>query len=125
MTHHRTFDPEEADFFYMPVYSSCMVHPVAGSAERPAFPILGGQRVMHGTFMLMESKAWVQQHYPYWNRTGGGGPGAGAGGDGGVLSGGKTLHVQQHACKSFLLPGRGLWWPCCTAAALPSTHQPH
>ena len=24
----RTFDPEEADFFYVPIYSSCFAHPI-------------------------------------------------------------------------------------------------
>ncbi|BDA44352.1 hypothetical protein COCOBI_05-5360 [Coccomyxa sp. Obi] len=32
---HRTLDPEEADFFYMPVYTSCFLHPVWGYVDHP------------------------------------------------------------------------------------------
>jgi hypothetical protein len=32
---HRTLDPEEADFFYVPVYTSCWMHPVYGWADHP------------------------------------------------------------------------------------------
>lgn len=32
---HRTFDPNEADFFYVPVYASCYAHPIYGSADWP------------------------------------------------------------------------------------------
>ncbi len=30
MSRHRTLDPEEADFFYVPVLSTCWFHPVSG-----------------------------------------------------------------------------------------------
>ncbi len=32
---HRTLDPEEADFFFMPVYTSCFLHPVWGYVDHP------------------------------------------------------------------------------------------
>ena len=32
---HRTLDPDEADFFYVPVYTSCFMHPVWGWADHP------------------------------------------------------------------------------------------
>lgn len=32
---HRTLDPEEADFFYVPVYASCFMEAVAGWADAP------------------------------------------------------------------------------------------
>ncbi len=28
-------------------------------------------RPMHQTNMILEAKRWLQQHYPYWNRTNG------------------------------------------------------
>ena len=28
---HRTLDPEEADFFYIPVYAACYIHPIHGT----------------------------------------------------------------------------------------------
>ena len=34
---HRTFDPEEADFFFMPIYGSCMIFPIMGWADFPWF----------------------------------------------------------------------------------------
>ena len=34
---HRTLDPEEADFFYVPVYTSCFIHPVYAWADMPFF----------------------------------------------------------------------------------------
>jgi hypothetical protein len=76
----RTFDPEEADFFYVPVYTSCLIHPVVGYAEEPAFPVNGGVRVMHASMALLEAKKWMAQELPYWNRTGGRGGGRRVGG---------------------------------------------
>ena len=32
---HRTFDPEEADFFYVPTYVTCLLHPVQGWVDFP------------------------------------------------------------------------------------------
>ena len=32
---HRTLDPEEADFFYAPVYTACYAHPIYGWADYP------------------------------------------------------------------------------------------
>ncbi|KAK9805384.1 hypothetical protein WJX73_009679 [Symbiochloris irregularis] len=68
---HRTLDPEEADFFYVPVYTSCYVHPVHGWADGPWWYGPSGPRVMHAANMLLEAKQWLQTHLPYWNRTGG------------------------------------------------------
>ena len=34
-TEHRTLDPEEADYFYMPVYTSCFMHPIYGYVDHP------------------------------------------------------------------------------------------
>lgn len=39
---HRTLDPELADFFYVPVYTSCFLHPVYGWADTPWFHNPGG-----------------------------------------------------------------------------------
>ncbi len=38
---HRTFDPEEADFFYVPQYSTCLIYPILGWADYPWFPVPG------------------------------------------------------------------------------------
>ncbi|KAK9805353.1 hypothetical protein WJX73_005210 [Symbiochloris irregularis] len=68
---HRTLDPEEADFFYVPVYTSCFIHPIYGWADMPWWHGPAGPRVMHTARMLLEAKQWLQTHLPYWNRRGG------------------------------------------------------
>ena len=35
---HRTFDPDEADFFYVPPYTSCLFYPITGMTDFPWFP---------------------------------------------------------------------------------------
>ena len=65
---HRTNDPEEADFFYVPVYSDCyrmLMDDRPGHSTEFAFRGLG---VMQ---MLMAAHGYVSQTFPYWNRTGG------------------------------------------------------
>lgn len=32
---HRTLNPVEADFFYLPVYASCLIHPVVREKQPP------------------------------------------------------------------------------------------
>ena len=32
---HHTLDPEQADYFYVPVYTSCFIHPVWGFVDHP------------------------------------------------------------------------------------------
>ncbi|KAG1664527.1 hypothetical protein FOA52_012994 [Chlamydomonas sp. UWO 241] len=67
---HRTFDPEEADFFYVPQYSNCMMFPLHGWADFPWFAPPGmGLRVPHAVFLMLQAKAWIAEHHPYWNRT--------------------------------------------------------
>jgi hypothetical protein len=44
---HRTFDWEEADYFYCPVYVNLFVHPVYGWADGPWFNSAGGT-YLHG-----------------------------------------------------------------------------
>lgn len=68
---HRTFDPEEADFFYVPVYTSCLIHPVALWSTWPAYPTPGGPRVMHASNLMQAAKQYIQGKFPWWNRRGG------------------------------------------------------
>eukprot|EP00891_Asterochloris_glomerata_P004390 jgi/Astpho2/4390/Aster-00009 len=56
---HRTLDPEEADFFYVPAYTSCYMHPI------------WGPRVSHAAEMLLEVQQWLQRTLPFWDRKGG------------------------------------------------------
>jgi hypothetical protein len=35
----RTFDPEEADYFYVPQYSVCYIFPIRGWADFPWFSV--------------------------------------------------------------------------------------
>jgi len=34
---HRTLDPEEADFFFVPILTSCWFHPIAGEERNPDY----------------------------------------------------------------------------------------
>lgn len=68
---HRTLDPEEADFFYVPVYTGCFMHPVFGWADAPWWGAPNGLRVMHAANMHLEVQRWLSTTYPYWNRSGG------------------------------------------------------
>jgi hypothetical protein len=63
---------QEADFFYVPIFSSCMYWPVLGAADFPYFhggP--NGNRVSHGTNMWLEAWSWLRSHHPWWDRFGG------------------------------------------------------
>ena len=71
---HRTLDPEEADFFYVPVYVTCYINPVHSYADRPWFhqsPTSQSRRVVGAANMLVEAFHWVSTVHPYWNRKGG------------------------------------------------------
>eukprot|EP00884_Botryococcus_braunii_P008777 jgi/Botrbrau1/17900/Bobra.50_1s0001.1 len=68
---HRTLDPEEADFFYVPLYTSCFIHPVFSWADFPWYYGPGGIRVNQASMMALEAKRWLETHLPYWGRKGG------------------------------------------------------
>jgi hypothetical protein len=66
---HRTLDPEEADFFYVPVYSACFVDGgVFGSADAPWFHAPSKSRVKGASVMVASALAWIRETYPYWDR---------------------------------------------------------
>ncbi|KAF3454917.1 hypothetical protein FNV43_RR05365 [Rhamnella rubrinervis] len=54
----RTFDPYEADFFFVPVYVSCNFSTVNG------FPAIG-----HARPLLASAVQLISTEYPFWNRT--------------------------------------------------------
>ncbi|KAL7115874.1 hypothetical protein ACP275_04G208000 [Erythranthe tilingii] len=56
----RTFDPWEADFFFVPVYVSCNFSKVNG------FPAIG-----HARALMASAVEHVSSHLPFWNRSGG------------------------------------------------------
>ncbi|KAI3425325.1 hypothetical protein D9Q98_009089 [Chlorella vulgaris] len=70
---HRTLDPEEADFFYVPVFVSCFAYPVRDMADSiPDFFYGQGHNRAHGqTNMLLEAYHWIRSHHPWWDRRGG------------------------------------------------------
>ncbi|KAG7010658.1 putative glucuronoxylan glucuronosyltransferase IRX7 [Cucurbita argyrosperma subsp. argyrosperma] len=57
---YRTFDPLEADFFFVPVYVSCNFSTING------FPAIG-----HARSLIASAVALISSHYPFWNRTNG------------------------------------------------------
>ncbi|KAG2437024.1 hypothetical protein HYH02_011455 [Chlamydomonas schloesseri] len=78
ISQHRTYDPEEADFFFVPVQLTCYLWPVLGWADHPWFGMPAAHaRAQQGTYMYLKAKRWVQQHYldaggrSYWDRRGG------------------------------------------------------
>lgn len=54
----RTFDPYEADFFFVPVYVSCNFSAVNG------FPAIG-----HARSLISSAVNLVSNEYPFWNRS--------------------------------------------------------
>lgn len=56
----RTFDPLDADFFYVPVYVSCNFSSTTG------FPSLG-----HARNLLQSAVKLISHEMPFWNRSGG------------------------------------------------------
>ncbi|EFN59979.1 hypothetical protein CHLNCDRAFT_56485 [Chlorella variabilis] len=70
---HRTLDAEEADFFYVPVFTSCFIWPVRDGADSlyDFFYSVGHNRVQGATNMLLEAFHWIQSHQPWWERRGG------------------------------------------------------
>lgn len=69
---HRTFDPEDADYFFVPLYVTCFFWPIMGWADHPWWGPPGGDiRPMHGAGMMLELKRWLEATMPYWKRRGG------------------------------------------------------
>jgi hypothetical protein len=68
---HRTMDPEEADFFFVPAYVSCFTWPIVGWADFPFWYAASSGRVSHMAKMLLELKRELQAEWPYWDRRGG------------------------------------------------------
>ncbi|XVE59023.1 hypothetical protein DITRI_Ditri05aG0011300 [Diplodiscus trichospermus] len=54
----RTFDPYEADFFFVPVYVSCNFSTVNG------FPAIG-----HARSLIYSAIQHISANYPFWNRS--------------------------------------------------------
>ncbi|KAH7561113.1 hypothetical protein ACOSP7_016308 [Xanthoceras sorbifolium] len=54
----RTFDPYEADFFFVPVYVSCNFSTVNG------FPAIG-----HARSLISSAINLISSEYPFWNRS--------------------------------------------------------
>ncbi|GIL93384.1 hypothetical protein Vretimale_17471 [Volvox reticuliferus] len=69
---HRTFDPEEADFFYVPVYYTCWMWPVNGWADMPFYGApTAWNRYSNAAHMWLQAKNWIQANFPFWDRRGG------------------------------------------------------
>ncbi|KAL6761490.1 exostosin-like glycosyltransferase [Haematococcus lacustris] len=73
---HRTYDPDEADYFYVPVHVSNLAD-VVGKAHRPYWPVdedgtaRWGHRVYSMSVMLRDTQLWLQANYPFWNKSNG------------------------------------------------------
>ena len=51
----RTFDPEEADFFFIPVYATCLVY--RSFSQFPKY-----------RFLVEEVLKYIINEFPYWKR---------------------------------------------------------
>jgi len=68
---HRTFDPEEADYFFVPTAAGC-IFDVYGWNPIPMWPEkYHGSRPFGSSNMVREAYRWLSRAYPYFNRTGG------------------------------------------------------
>ena len=65
---HRTTDPTEADWFFVPVYASCMI--VTHIFETPSSPRVKF-RVARAAAMYVDAHAHIRDTYPFWNASGG------------------------------------------------------
>ncbi|KAL6745753.1 exostosin-like glycosyltransferase [Haematococcus lacustris] len=68
---YRTFNPEEADFFYVPLFISCWMHPIYAVADYPWWHGPSQLRVHHASNMMLEVQQWLQKTHPWWDRRGG------------------------------------------------------
>ncbi|PSC72923.1 exostosin-like glycosyltransferase [Micractinium conductrix] len=70
---HRTLDPEEADFFYVPVFTACFMSPVRDVADSlfDFWYNVAFNRAQGAANMLLEAYHWIRGHLPYWDRRGG------------------------------------------------------
>ncbi|GAX80495.1 hypothetical protein CEUSTIGMA_g7933.t1 [Chlamydomonas eustigma] len=66
---HRTFDPEKADYFYVPVYYTCLIHPIYSQADMPWYPGPLKLRCLQASNLLLKLKRYIEATYPYWNRS--------------------------------------------------------
>ncbi|KAL4427651.1 hypothetical protein ABPG75_001740 [Micractinium tetrahymenae] len=68
---HRTLNPAEADYFFMPIYVRCLTSFIY-AADFPVFH--GGPfapRTHAATNMFIGAHHWLKTHLPYWERNGG------------------------------------------------------
>ena len=80
---HRTSDPTEADYFFLPVYAFCFISrllaPIPKHHERlrtptpPGYPdeIGAGSATLRATVLYQEAIDHVARAYPFWNASGG------------------------------------------------------
>ncbi|KAL6749482.1 exostosin-like glycosyltransferase [Haematococcus lacustris] len=68
---YRTFDPEQADFFYVPLFISCWLLPVWSIADYPWWHGPSPNRVHQASNLMLEVQQWLQKTHPWWDRRGG------------------------------------------------------
>ncbi|KAJ9511254.1 hypothetical protein QJQ45_017152, partial [Haematococcus lacustris] len=68
---YRTFDPEQADFFYVPLFISCWLLPVWSTADYPWWHGPSSIRVHQASNLMLEVQQWLQKTHPWWDRRGG------------------------------------------------------
>ncbi|KAG2488211.1 hypothetical protein HYH03_013205 [Edaphochlamys debaryana] len=68
---HRTLNPEEADYFYVPISLACMFE-IYGWNAIPRWPAeVHGTRSYGAAMMQLEAMKWIAETFPYFKRNGG------------------------------------------------------
>lgn len=73
-TPHRTTNPSEADFFFVPVYASCVVERMRGGGEASGInapPRMSGNLAWFASSLLSSVQRHIMHSHPFWNQTGG------------------------------------------------------
>lgn len=70
---HRTLDPEEADFYYVPVLVGCFQYPVRDTQDSliDFYYHVSANRAQSSVYLILEAYHWIRGHFPYWDRRGG------------------------------------------------------
>ena len=78
-SHHRTNDPERADYFYVPVWAGCFLSRFSRPTPRHfdlahlsrAYPLLKVPRPARASQLVRDALEHISERWPYWNRSGG------------------------------------------------------
>ncbi len=69
---HRTLNPEDADYFYVPVYGGCYISRFTRPTPRHNLALYPGMgSTVLGSQHYRDALHWIRQNHRYWDRAGG------------------------------------------------------